>query len=423
MSMEVKTKVMKFILRDSDIVYKIYCNSYFRDFSGKEWSVAKLFKNYEMMLNLVKGLDGFEQIVDIYNTGEETSFLGTILKVKYAGEPVTADNIDSVVDAGAQVEGILEILKSLNIVYRDITPGNLLVKDGKLTLVDFEYCSFPGCMYSSMEDAPAELAGPFKSPEGFDNTFSFREIWRGLERKLVLKEDVLKAISLIASKGYRDGSSVWGGVTFHPIPFSEFSAIRSHKIGCYAEYDAIKNFIKIKKIPSDTVLDLGSSVGFFSFSLNKDFGSKVLGVEKDSFTGEVAQLLAGYYERRKVKFQIGDALEYVLDTDKVFDVALCLNTHMWMYKQHKPEKTMRMMKCLSKVAKHLFFQTAHAESASMYIVEELKNKESLIDYLKEAGFEGIEPIFESTAHDNKLRILFYACGKGANGKFSFNSHT
>lgn len=410
--MEVKTKVIKFILRDSDIVYKIYYNSYFRDLSGKEWTVAKLFKNYEMMLNLVKGVDGFEQLINVYNTGEEASFLGTILKVKYAGEPITASNIDSVVAAGAQVERILETLKSLNIVYRDIIPGNLLVKDGKLTLVDFEYCFFPGCMYSNVEDAPAELAGPFKSKEGFNNIFSFWEIWRGLERKLVLKEDIIKAISLIASKGYRDGSSVWEGVTFHPIPFSEFSTIRSHKVGCYAEYEVIKNFIKTKKIPSSTVLDLGSNVGFFSFNLNKDFGSEVLGIEKDSFTGEVAQLLAGYYEKRKVKFQIGDALEYVLDTDKVFDVVVCLNTHMWMYKQHKAEKTLRMMKRLSKVTKHLFFQTAHAESASMYIVEELKNKESLINYLREAGFESIEPIFESTAHDNKLRILFYACGKG-----------
>lgn len=379
--MELKRLGVKIVFRDNDVVYKVYCNSTTFE------SVSKQFKNYEMMLSLVKGLDGFEQIVDVCNAGEETSFLGTILKVKYTGEPITASNIDSVVAAGAQVERILETLKSLDIVYRDIIPGNLLVKDGKLTLIDFEFCYFPGCMYSSVEDAPAELAGPFKSSEGFNNTFSFREIWRGLERKLVLKEDIMKAISLIASKGYRDGSSVWEGVTFHPIPFSEFSTVRAHKIGCYTEYDTIKKFIEEKKIPSSTVLDLGSNVGFFSFNLNRDFNSEVLGIEKDSFSAEVAQLLSNYYETKKVKFEIGDGLDYVLNTDKVFDVVLLLNTHMWMYKQHKPEKTMRMMKRLSKVAKHLFFQTAHAESASMYIVEELKNKESLISYLREAGFE------------------------------------
>jgi len=392
-----RTKVLFF---ENDVVYKVYYGGYGR------WTSQMLFENYSRILDWVKGLDGFEQLI-------EASY--PVLKVKYAGELVKDDNISSVISPGPQITQILETLESLNIKHRDVIPGNLLVKDSKLTLVDYEYSFFPGCIFIDEEEAPYGLAGPFKSEKGFDDSFSFHEIWRGFGRELVLKKDITKKISLIASEGYKDGSSVWQGVTFHPIPFDDFSSVRSHKkIPCHAEYTAIKNFIEEKKIEKDSVLDLGSNVGFFSFSFNRDFDSTVLGIEKDAFNEQVARLLALFYEKRRVTFEIGDALEYVLATDKVFDIVLCLNTHMWMYKQHTAEKTMQMMKKLAKMTRHLFFQTAHAESASMYTVNELKNKEELINYLKEAGFENIEPIFESNLHDRKLRILFYAEGDKRN---------
>lgn len=413
--LKTKFDTIKIVIIDGDVVYKTYHNSY------DKWQPSVLFNNYRKMLYLVKGLEGFEQLINEYSgsvstSGIETSDLsvgqGWVLKMEYAGEPI-GSCIDSVVAAGPQVDKLLEKLKSLKIVFRDIIPGNILVKDGKLTLVDFEYCFFPNCVFKDVNDCPLELAGSYKSKKGFeDMAASFYEIWRSEGRRLVLKQDILDAVALIATEGYRDGSSVWEGYTYHPIPFEEFSSVLPHKVVCTTEYETIKKFMKERGISSSTVLDLGSNVGFFSFNFNRDFGSSVVGVEKDSFPYEVASLLGLFYDKKEVEFKNEDGLEYILATDKKFDTVNFMNTHMWMHKQHGTEKTFRMMKRLSEITKHLFFQTAHAESASMYTVDELKNKEELIKYLEEAGFNDIEMVLESALHDSKLRILFYAKGKG-----------
>ena len=409
--MKLKMGVSKFFISDAGVVYKIFCN-------GDENILKILFENYLTLLKLVEGKEGFEQLIEAsssytYTFGGQIKFQGespgrfSVLKVLDGGEPVSVNTIDSVVLAGPQVSKILKVLRASNIVLRDITPGNVLVKDGKLTMTDFEYGFFPGCKYKDLEDAPEGLSGPFKSPHGFDDAFAFREIWRGEGRELVLEDDIREQIRVIATKGYRDGSSVWVGTPYHIMPFEDFSDVRAHFSACIKEYDVIKQFILENKISVKTALDIGSNVGYFAFNINRDFGAKVLGIEKDDLVQKVAVLLKKFYEIKDVDFVEGDAYDCPLEMN---DVVIFMNTHMWMHKQHGFEKTLDFMKRLAKSTKHLFFMTAHAESIGIYKVFDLPNKESIISYLSLAGFKNVKPLFDSYTHENALRVLLHAEG-------------
>jgi|AntAceMinimDraft_1070359.scaffolds.fasta_scaffold22218_2 predicted Ser/Thr protein kinase len=57
------------------------------------------------------------------------------LELTYCGDPLEAQPIPA--DWQSQVREIANLLRDQNIVHRDIKPANILVKDGKLCLIDF----------------------------------------------------------------------------------------------------------------------------------------------------------------------------------------------------------------------------------------------------------------------------------------------
>ena len=58
--------------------------------------------------------------------------------MSYAGEPI---NEDIPADAMSQCLDILDDMKSLNMKHNDIKPQEVLVKDGRIHLCDFGWCS------------------------------------------------------------------------------------------------------------------------------------------------------------------------------------------------------------------------------------------------------------------------------------------
>ena len=97
---------------------------------------------------------------------------------------------------------------------------------------------------------------------------------------------------------------------------------------------------------------------------------------------------------------------------QVFDLGLMLNVHMWVHKQHGTEGTKAIMRNICSHVKHFFFQTAHAQSAGMYLVKELQDIDQVKHYLKEVGFTDIVEINRNTWHNEKNRTLFYCKGQG-----------
>jgi SAM-dependent methyltransferase len=230
----------------------------------------------------------------------------------------------------------------------------------------------------------------------------------------VTVDEIKGLIQQIGTKGYRDGSSTKPGFVYHSIPFDGFEDIRIHKNGhCAKEYDLIKKVLENKNIQPDSVLDIGSNIGFFTFNFNRDFDAEVSAVEKDSFNAEVLSAFNQHYQLTdKITVHNSDVHQFLQSNEKTFDVGLMLNVHMWVHKQHGSAATKKIMSELCGKVKHFFFQTAHAESAGMYIIKELRTVAQVQEYLKEVGFTDVEQVFKTTWHGKKNRTLFYAKGKG-----------
>lgn len=90
----------------------------------------------------------------------------------YCGEPLTKDNIPD--DLDEQIECILLELGKYNCCHNDIKPSELLVKDGKLYLVDFGWATEKDEPISS--DWPPNLGGDFRfAQHKFDDRYSIME--------------------------------------------------------------------------------------------------------------------------------------------------------------------------------------------------------------------------------------------------------
>lgn len=72
----------------------------------------------------------------------------TEIRTTHVGERLTADNIPA--DAESQGRNLVAILHGLGIAHNDISASSLLVKDGKLSLVDFTSATFENERYGSI---------------------------------------------------------------------------------------------------------------------------------------------------------------------------------------------------------------------------------------------------------------------------------
>lgn len=94
-----------------------------------------------------------------------------------------------------------------------------------------------------------------------------------------------------------------------------------------------------------------------------------------------------------------------------FDVMLCLNVHMWIEKQLGAARTVELLKAASQGVRHLFFQTAHAESGGRYVVKGLQDLNAIKAYLADCGFSNVEVVHATPRHGG-VRHLLYARGNG-----------
>jgi hypothetical protein len=81
------------------------------------------------------------------------------LTLGYAGVNVTPDTIPR--DWRDQADTILHALELFNCQHNDLRPENLLVKDGKLTLIDFQWASPRGM--PPPKEWPARLGGIYRA--------------------------------------------------------------------------------------------------------------------------------------------------------------------------------------------------------------------------------------------------------------------
>ena len=225
-------------------------------------------------------------------------------------------------------------------------------------------------------------------------------------------EEIKAKIALIASQGYRDGSSVTKGFTYHNIPFDEFAG-PAHK-------DISKEFIEILSNYGDpankSVLEIGCANGYYTFNLAKLGASEIVAYEADTLVWDVNESIRVLKEIENIKFinkkfNEVDIAEHALQ-DKVFDLCLMLNVHMWIVKQVGFERSIYLMDALSRICKTMYFQTSHKESAGMFVVRELGTVDDVKDYLEVCNFDPVL-IRVNRSHDGKPRALFRCASKSA----------
>lgn len=198
------------------------------------------------------------------------------------------------------------------------------------------------------------------------------------------KNDILKKISLIGSTGYRDGSSRKGW-TYQPIPFKEFEDVPCHMKEVAQFHNELDGMLKRINLKPKTVIDLGCNIGHHCFRLEQKYDSECVGIEADSFNADVANALAEY-KGMKSRFFCDKAQDWIKETNARFDLCIFLNSHMWIWKQN-PQEAHNVLKWVKENCRFMFFQTAHAKSRGMYLVQDLADLCEVQQYLEGFGFK------------------------------------
>jgi len=100
-----------------------------------------------------------------FPVGHPPNDIENTIDMSYCGEPLTKlpDNWK------CQAEEILQALKDVNIVHRDIIPRNLLIKDGVIKLIDFSWSGPPD---EDTSNFPTKLGTDYRKRPGFDDRYS-----------------------------------------------------------------------------------------------------------------------------------------------------------------------------------------------------------------------------------------------------------
>ncbi len=221
------------------------------------------------------------------------------------------------------------------------------------------------------------------------------------ERELTEAEEE-SAKTLIESIGdgeRSDGSSTKKGWVYHKIPFSGFDDVQVHKTACVAERDLVVK--DLEGFDYKTVLDVGCSVGWFSFYFAR-LGKSVLGIEADTNVFKVIKFL-----RDKSKVDMLGLWNGSFDDScpMSYDVVLFLNVHMWIEKQIGLHRTRASIKGLD--LKRFYFQTAHEGSSGMAKAKGLRCWHDIVSYLNSCSFSKVKLIGQTGEHGG-IRYLFRA---------------
>lgn len=200
---------------------------------------------------------------------------------------------------------------------------------------------------------------------------------------------------------YKDGSSLTPGTLYHPIPFPEYSHIPVHKTNCIEEWEVIQRHYNFT---DKIVIDIGCNVGYFTFNIAKT-ANMVYGFEADDSVKDLAEAIRRDQEIENVGFK--GAIRPEEPSWWHPDVYLWINSHMWLVKQYGFKRIKKMLRFIAERGADLFFQTAHAESRGMFLVEELKNLDDILGYLKDCGFPDPQHI-HTTMHDGYPRYMIKA---------------
>ena len=141
-----------------------------------------------------------------------------------------------------------------------------------------------------------------------------------------MTQEVAELIKKVGTGGYKDGSSITPGFLYHPIPFKEYHQTPVHKLNCLEEY---RTLIENYDFKDKTVVDIGSSGGWFSFNISK-VAKEVHAYEADNSVRAVTEQIRKDKGIDNLTFHA----DFTKDTQINADCCIMLNVHMWLVKQY-----------------------------------------------------------------------------------------
>ena len=128
-----------------------------------------LYHQFNVIENEIKWLKVFS---DFENVPQFISVDKTKITMSYAGEVLHKNNIP--LDWEDQMEGILQKLKNANCSHNDIKPSDILVNNGILMLIDFQWATETD--KGKPHNWPTYIGRRFKKDDGnYDDRYSLRK--------------------------------------------------------------------------------------------------------------------------------------------------------------------------------------------------------------------------------------------------------
>jgi len=295
-----------------------------------------------------------------------------------------------------QLDSISEYLKLSGVNHRDVNPGNLLFfeKEKVVKLIDF--------YWATTKEIPVAI--PSKRLNrfyGWDDQKALAKIKSQIEELYpAFLEDTkpIKEKIKRTGKPYYDGSS--RGRTYHKLSIPCFDDVKFHK-NTETEFLDILNSLDMTIEEPKSIIDVGCASGYNTFNMMRQFRlSKAIVYEADPVVFEILNDIKKQFNLKEL------VINGKISKDTLFekvDLILCMNVHMWIYKQLS-DGVDTVMKNLIESSKTLFFQTAGSESSGRMRIKKFASKDDIYNYLINLTQKKVTFIRSTKMHG--LRHLF-----------------
>ena len=175
------------------------------------------------------------------------------------------------------------------------------------------------------------------------------------------------------------------GHLYHPIPFEEFSCLKtsSNEQEANRKLDLITNIINSsleKDVKDIKVLDIGANAGFYTFSLAK-MGAGVTAFEPHPRYGPIGFFVAEH-KKLPVKWYSRAFNKSFVEGDN-FDITLMLSVFQWMAAGGKfMSRALNELNYISKISEALIFELGFNRGNSCLRTKKINHYAELVNMLQ-----------------------------------------
>jgi|TARA_R110000824_G_scaffold6775_6_gene31310 16S rRNA G966 N2-methylase RsmD len=200
-----------------------------------------------------------------------------------------------------------------------------------------------------------------------------------------------------------NGLPKWKGKIYQGFIFDngyEMTGYNSPNISNYIPYDSYlkMSFVPFNKVKNKKVLDLGCNEGFLCYQSIIHGASEAIGVDLQEEDIALAKdLNKNIFKFDNVKFEVGDAVEYIKNTNEKFGMVFLSSVLHQIYKDmHDSEEFLNEIK---KKSDYLFYETPVDHPLMDISLKKIKN-------VLENTFNSVRLLYVYDAYSSGYRAIF-----------------